>query len=71
VIEGLVSISVGILAILCRKLIVRQRAAFNKYQFGAKYSALDLKYGEVIGFVVGVLFILFGLLAVLGVIKFQ
>lgn len=70
-IEGLLFVAVGAAAILLRKVIVRQRAAFNKYQFGAKYSSFDLKYGELIGLIVGILFIVFGLLAVFGVIDFQ
>lgn len=66
---GLALILVGIVAIILRKAIVKERAAFNKFNFGTKYSPSDFKYGEVIGIIVGILFIIFGLLIVLGIVQ--
>ena len=66
---GSILIIAGILAIIFRKTIVKQRIDFNKYQFNAKYSSFDIKYGEYIAIVIGILVIIFGLLGLVGIVK--
>ncbi len=68
-IEGLIFIAVGIVAVVSRKTIVQQRFDFNRFMFGMKFSPAEAKYGEVIGIVIGILFIIFGLLTMLGIIE--
>jgi hypothetical protein len=68
---GLVLILFGIVAITCRKALIRDRAAWQKDNFGIKYSPFDFKYGEVLGIIIGTALVVIGTLTMLGIIEFQ
>jgi hypothetical protein len=53
------------------KSVVKQRFDFNTRLFGTKFSPAQTKYGEVVGFIIGAAFIVFGILTILGLVKFS
>ena len=65
---NIVIVIFGIFLIVFRKSILRQQDRMNRNVFKMKYSSAQLKLGEIIGLVIGIVVVMFGVLGLLGVV---
>jgi hypothetical protein len=65
---NLIIILAGILVISFRKQLLVSRAAWEKENFSIKLGPRDIKFGEILAIVIGVISIVFGLLGVFGIV---
>jgi hypothetical protein len=70
-IVGAILIVAGVVFILCRKSFTKGAAAWQRENFGIRPRHSILKFGEATFLVGGLAFVLIGLLALFGAIKFQ
>ncbi len=70
VVLGLALVVLGVGIVTSRKQFIRQVEGFHSKWFRLRYSRTELRFYEYLGILAGLVFIVIGTLAILGIVKF-
>ncbi len=70
VVLGLALVVLGVGIVTSKKQFIRQVEGFHSKWLRLRYSSTELRFYEYLGILAGLVFIVIGTLAILGIVKF-